>query len=247
MRKTCKRTWARAVTLVVAVFFVMALSSSVVDAQVTRFYGRGYYGPNSDLNYCSFYITMRSPEDQTVYVDTLPLEFNLTWTEYPNFGIPGLYGDYAYSVDGGPFVGVTSTPSSTDVFYQTPKNNFTLNPTFSTSVDISQLENGTHTILIFASLFNQNVYPPIYPPSHLFFNMTTSPYKFQVGEQTATTNSPTPSPPLNPLIAGQQNAQAESPEATSTPAIPEFPALAILPLFIALTLTAIVLLRRKLL
>jgi hypothetical protein len=219
-------TWEKGITLVlVAIFFVTALHSSVTNAQITNSYGRGYYGADSDLNYCSFAITIYSPNDQTAYVNTMPLKFNITWTKYPRFPFPdvppALNGYYAYSIDKGPFVEVMSNQSANDVFYQRLANNFTVNPSFSCSVDISHLEKGYHNIVINASLYHST----IYPPDHLYFNMTTSPYKFLVGEPTATPTA--------------------SPTATPTPAVPEFPILAILPLFVVIPLIATVLLRKK--
>jgi hypothetical protein len=175
-------SWAKVITLVlVTIFFVTALHSSVTNAQITQFYGGGYYGPTSYENYCAFYITMYSPVDETVYVDTMPLEFNITWAEYPKCPFPvapPLNGYYAYSIDDGPFASVAATPSPSDLVYR----NLTINPTFSCSVDISNLEKGYHKLVINASLYFSNNYPP----KHFHFNMTTSPYKFLVGETTAT-------------------------------------------------------------
>jgi hypothetical protein len=51
-------------------------------------------------------------------------------------------------------------------------------------VDISHLEKGYHEITLNASLYHSTVYPP----DHLFFNITTSPYTFIVEEST---NTPT--------------------------------------------------------
>ena len=226
-------TWAKVITLVlVTLFFVTALHSSITNAQTTQFYGTGYYGPTSYLNYCSFFITIYSPNDQTTYVNTIPLKFNITWTEYPNFPIPALYGYYAFSIDDGPFVEITSNQSDTDVFYQTSKNNFTLNPSFSYLVDISHLEKGYHNIVINASLYNQNRSPPpIFPPDHLYFSMTTSPYIFSIGETTATPTPIATSQP--PLTSSPTTTPFPTQEATSTDtqntstepsaSIPEFP------------------------
>jgi hypothetical protein len=185
----------------VALFLTLALFiPSLTNAQLTQSYGRGVYGANSDLNYCAFSITMYSPNDQTTYVNTMILKFNITWTTYPISHFPdvppALNGYYAYSIDNGPFVEVISNQSANDVFYQRPKNNFTLNPSFSYLLDISNLEKGNHNIVINASLYQST----IYPPDHLYFNMTTSPYKFLAGEPTATPTvslsaAPTPTVP----------------------------------------------------
>lgn len=92
-------------TLVLVSLFLtlILLIPSVTNAQITDSYGRGLY---SGYNYCSFTITMYSPNDQTAYANTMPLKFNITWTEYPRFPFPNvppaLNGYYAYSIDKGP-------------------------------------------------------------------------------------------------------------------------------------------------
>ena len=173
----------------------------VANGQITNFYGSGYDGAGSGLNYCSFYITMYSPDEQITYVNVMPLKFNLTWTEYPNFPIPALYGYYAYRIDNGPFIEVKSNQSDSDAFYQTSKNNFTLNPNFSYTVDISHLERGHHNIMINASLYNYNSYsPPSQPPAHFYFTLTTSPYAFSV-EKSAEAPNPSPIPTITPLAS----------------------------------------------
>ncbi len=183
----------------------------VTNAQVTHFYGRGYSDADPYLNYCSFYITMYSPDKQTTHVNAMPLEFNITWTEYPNFLVPALYGYYAYSIDNGSFIEVVSSQSANDVFYQTSKNNFTINPSFSYLVDISNLEKGYHNIIINASLYNQNRSPPpIYPPDHFYFNITTAPFQFLVGEPMST---PTQQPTIEPI---------STPNITTTPTLTPF-------------------------
>jgi hypothetical protein len=192
---------------------------------ITSFYGGGYGTPTSYVNYCSFYITICSPDDQTAYVNTMPLRFNITWTEYPRFPFsdipPALNGYYAYSIDDDPFVQVTSNQSANDVFYQRPANNFTINPSFSYSVDISHLQKGYHKIAINTSLYHSTVYPP----DHLYFNMTTAPYTFLVEEPTTT---PTQQPTREP---------------SPSPTIPEFPLWVVPPLLTAAS--AFLFFRRK--
>ncbi len=170
----------------------------MANAQITRSYSGGYFGANSGLNYCAFTITLFSPNDQTAYVGTIPLKFNITWTTYPRFPFPdvppALNGYYAYSIDEGPFVEVMLNQSANDIFYHRPANDFTINPSFSYLVDISQLEKGYHNIVINASLYHSTVYPP----DHLYFNRTTSTYSFLVGEPTA---KPSPTAPELSLVA----------------------------------------------
>ncbi|MCL5876549.1 MAG: hypothetical protein M1540_01900 [Candidatus Bathyarchaeota archaeon] len=142
------------------------------------------------MNYCSFNLTITSPNNQTSYDKTLPLNFNLTWTNYPEFLLPmPLNGYYAYSIDGSPFVRIEPVPSPSDHIVGSSEVNFLVNPSFSNSVNISNLEEGYHNLVINASLYHYNNYPP----THFYFNITTSPYVFFVGEQTQQTASPAPS------------------------------------------------------
>ncbi len=186
---------------------------SPTSTPITSFYGGGYYGSTSYENYCSFYITMSSPDAQTIYNDTMPLKFNITWITYPRspFPVPpALNGYYAYKIDNEPFVRVASNQSVNDVFYQRPANNFTVNPSFSYLVDISHLEKGHHQIALNASIYFSTL-------DTLHFNMTTSPYTFLVGETTPNpstkpTLSISPAPSLSTSLS-----PTSSPSSTSTP------------------------------
>ncbi len=187
------------VFLVVVSIVSIILMIRPVGAEITSFYGRGFYGPESRVNYCSFYITISSPNAQTTYTNTMPLNFNLTWVDFPKFpfsNAPSLYGYYAYSIDEGPFVEVTSFQSVKDVYYETPNNYFKINPYFSHSVNISHLKQGYHNLVINASLYH-NVAPPA---GHFYFNITTSPIKFLVGESNSTSPTCTPTVTSNSAI-----------------------------------------------
>lgn len=205
--------------LLVLVSFLLTFACilPMANAQIIRSYEGGHFGTNSDLNYCAFTIAFYSPNDQTAYVDTIPLKFNITWTTYPTFPFPdvppALNGYYAYSIDEGPFVEIMSNQSANDNFYHRPANDFIINPSFSYSVNISHLEKGYHNIVINASLYHSTVYPP----DHLYFNITTSPYTFLVGKPTA----------------------------TPTPTAPEFTTIAIVPLFAATLFIAVKLSQKK--
>jgi len=205
-----KKAFIAQVTIILVVALI---TPSMANAQITRSYGRGFYGEDSGLNYCSFDLTMYSPNSQTTYDNTMPLNFNIAWTVTPmTLGPLPLNGYYAYSIDDGPFVRIAPTPSTSDHFTSSPYT-FLINPSFSYSVEISNLEKGYHNIVINASLYFNNNYPPHY----FFFNITTSTYIFLVGEPTITpTASPTPTPTSS---------------LTPTPTVPEFSWLMILPLF----------------
>jgi hypothetical protein len=228
-----KKSFIAQVTIILVVAF---LTPSMANAQITSSYGRGFYGEDSGLNYCSFDLTMYSPNSQTTYDNTMPLNFNIAWTTTPMTLGPLLLlnGYYAYSIDDGPFVRIAPTPSTSDHFTSSPYT-FLINPSFSYSVDIPNLEKGYHNIVINASLyFNNN-----YPPTHFFFNITTSPYIFLVGEPTVTpTASPTPTP--TPI---SNYGPTSSP--TPTPTVPEFSWLMMLPLCLSLLSIVVLIKKRK--
>lgn len=228
-------------TLVVFLVVVSIVSSLLlirpVGAEITSFYGRGFYGPESGVNYCSFYITITSPNAQTTYTNTMPLNFNLTWIDFPKFpfsNAPSLYGYYAYSIDEGPFVEITSFQSVTDVYYETPNSYFKINPYFSHSVNISHLKQGYHNIVINASLYH-NAAPPA---GHFYFNITTSPIKFLVGESNST--SPTCTPTVTP-------SSTVEPTVTSAPIASDFTWLliAFIAVVFVVAILAVVLVKRQ--
>ncbi len=179
----------KAITLVlVALFLTLAfLIPSITNAQTTSSYGR-----DSGINPAAFTLTMYNPNNQTVYTSTLLLNFNITWTTYPIFDFtfaPPLSGDYAYSIDNNPLVSIASNQSASDLFYASPSNNFKINPSFSYLVNVSNLTNGYHKIVIKASL---------YSGAYLFFNESSLPTLFLVQNPTS---SSTPSSIIGALIS----------------------------------------------
>lgn len=145
------------------------LAQSTNNAESTGFYGR-----DSGINPAAFTLTIFSPNNQTNYVNTLPLNFNITWTTYPILmpNAPRLKADYAYRIDSSPFVNILSNETASDKYVAPPENNFKVNPSFSYLLNISNLENGYHTIVIKASLY--------YSSEHVYFNETSTPTLFLV-------------------------------------------------------------------
>ncbi|MCW4003920.1 MAG: hypothetical protein NWE95_08425 [Candidatus Bathyarchaeota archaeon] len=185
--------------MLIVILLTMTQHLPITNAQITSSFGRGYYGANSPVNYCSFNLTMNSPNNQTVYSKIMPLNFSIKWMQYPKFLLPiPLNGYYAYSIDNGPFVRLLPTPSASDSIVGS-KDNFLINPSFAYTVDISHLKPGYHDIVINASLYHHNNFPP----EHFYFNITTYPYVFSVEEQTIPlTSSPTPFSPMDPIPVG---------------------------------------------
>jgi hypothetical protein len=189
-------TWGKAITLMlVAVFLtVILLVPSIANAQTTSYYGGGYYGEDSGVNPAAFTLTVYSPNNQTVYANTMLLKFNITWTTYPKEDFdfaPPLSGDYAYSIDNNSFVSIASNQSASDLFYTFTKNNFTINPSFSYLVNVFNLANGYHKIVIKASLYYSSV-------SYSYFNRTSIPTLFLVQNPTP---SPTPHSAIGALLS----------------------------------------------
>ncbi len=149
-----------------------------------------HYGPYSNVNPASFDLTIYSPDNQAVYADIMLLKFNITWIDFVDFPFPvgpPPKGDYAYSIDDGPRIAIESNQSASDQLYILPAGNFTINPTFSNSVDISSLENGYHKIVIIVGLYRHSDY--------YYINQTSFPIMFLVQNP-----SPSPSPSPSPTI-----------------------------------------------
>ena len=140
----------RRTALALTVILVI-LIPSMAYAQITTSYNNG-----ADINFAAFDLTLYSPNDQTVYADTMPLRFNITWTAFVYFPFPQappLIGDYSYSIDDGPRVTIETNQSSSDRVIVDSRGNFTINPSFSYSVNVSSLASGYHEIVIIVSLY----------------------------------------------------------------------------------------------
>ena len=208
-------TWGKAVTLVlVAIFLTMALIiPSMTNAQTTSHYGANV--GDSGANLVGYTLTTYSPDNQTVYANTMPLIFNITWIYgLMPIGNAKLSGVYTYSIDNNRHVIITANQSSNARFAGGPWNDFEINPTFLNLIDISSLTNGNHELVITAGIY-YNFSGSLYQ----LFNESSTPVQFLVG-------TPTPSP-------------------TPTPTVPEFSWLAILPLFISLLSVALIVRHRK--
>jgi hypothetical protein len=160
--------------MLVALFSTLALLiPSTTNAQITSSYSN-----NSHTNPTAFTLTIYSPNNQT-YNGMMPLNFTIDWTEYPTFTFPippapKLYGYYAYAIDNYPEVFVSPNQSSSDIIGY---SNFLVNPAFSYSINISNLANGYHKIVITASLYGDE---------NLFFSASSSPVEFFVQNPTLT-------------------------------------------------------------
>jgi hypothetical protein len=94
-------------------------------------------------------------------------------------------GFYTYTIDNNPTVIVTSNQSSSDVL---DGRGFKVNPKFSYLVNVSNLTNGYHEIVIEASIYGGSI----------SFSASSSPVPFLVQNPTPT---PTPTPAIGALIS----------------------------------------------
>ena len=126
----------------------------------------------------TYSLKLSSPNNQTMYSVSMPLNFSIDWT-YNLMPIVGqLSGFYSYRIDDNSLVSIESNQSSNDLY----ADNFKYNPSFSYLVNISELTNGQHTIVIYGSM-NGNKVGTLYAFS--------SPFVFNVQNPTPT---PTPTP-----------------------------------------------------
>jgi len=127
------------------------LIPSVANAEFTR----SYSSNDPDINYTHFLLTVYSPDNNQTCKSTMLLNFTVDWREYPTFAgfpsppAPVMKGLYSYTIDNNTAVTVASNQSSAD---QLDPRGFKVNPTFSYLLDVSNLTNGCHTIVITVGL-----------------------------------------------------------------------------------------------
>lgn len=139
-------------------FLILALLiPSVANAEFTR----SYSSNDPDINYTHFLLTVYSPDNNQTCKSTMLLNFTVDWREYPTFaGLPSppapvMKGLYSYTIDNNTDVTVASNQSSTDQF---DPRGFKVNPTFSYLLDVSNLTNGYHEIVITVGLTHSQSY-----------------------------------------------------------------------------------------
>lgn len=153
-----------------------------------------YVSPTGGMS-TSYRLTLFNPDEQTTYDGVLPLEFMVIWS-YDIMPIFEPTTDYAYSIDGNPFVSITANKTSND----RPGGGYTFvyNPSFSYTLDISSLTKGPHELVIRAN-FNFG---------HSQLNDTSTPFSFTVQNSNPNLNpnntltpTPTPTVPELPLLS----------------------------------------------
>jgi hypothetical protein len=196
---------------VLATFFLTLaiIISSIINAQTTSHYGDEV--GDSGANLVGFDLTIYNPISQKVYANTMPLDFKIHWNPvgllfYEN---TKRYGLYAYKIDNNPSVSLPSNQKSNS------SKDFISNPSFSSIIDISNLNDGQHQLVIIADM----EWNPFGGGTTSVCNQTSAPLLFSVQNSTAST-SPSPS-------------------------VPEFSWLMILPLFVLMSIIRIILGTRK--
>jgi hypothetical protein len=177
-------TWGKTVTSVlIALFLTLALLiPQIANAQTIS----SYVSPTGRMS-TSYSLKIYSPDNQTVYNNSMYLNFTLKWTyDLIPVGDFELVGDYAYKIDDNPFVSIISNQSSGDRY--ATDSTFKVNPSFSYLVNISSLSNGYHRVEIKASL---------YFGGNTLLDASSSPFYFNVQNPTP---SPTPPSATNDLI-----------------------------------------------
>jgi hypothetical protein len=150
------------------------------------------YSVSSENWDTSYKLFLFSPDDQTIYDDTLLLAFLIAWTFVP---LPGMEpkADYAYSIDDNSFVSIFPNETSNK-------------PSFSYMVGISDLPEGYHHIVIGATFYQGN---------DMILNASSTPFIFTVRTPVPTpTPSAAPTPTLKPIPSPTTTPTIEP---TSTP------------------------------
>ena len=168
------------------------LIPSVANAEFMR----SYSSNNPNINYTHFFLRVYSPDNNQTCKSTMLLNFSVDWREYPTFAgfpsppAPVMKGLYSYTIDNNTAVTVASNQSSADQF---DPRGFKVNPTFSYLLDVSNLTNGYHEIVITVGLTHN------YSDIARYINRDT-PIQFFVQNLTPT-DSPIPEfPSWTPLL-----------------------------------------------
>ena len=138
-------------TALVLPLILALLVPSVANAEFMR----SYSSDDPEVNYTHFFLTVYSPDNNQTCESTMLLNFTVDWREYPTFaGLPSppapvMKGLYSYTIDNNPVVTVASNQSSADQF---DLRGFKVSPTFSYLLDVSNLTNGYHEIVITVGL-----------------------------------------------------------------------------------------------
>jgi hypothetical protein len=170
------------IALVTIVFVVAFLTSSMANAQTASHYGDKV--GDSGANVVGFDLTIYTPISQKVYTNTMPLDFKVHWNPvgllfYEN---AKQYGLYAYKIDNNTSVSLPSNQKSNS------SKDFISNPSFSTIIDVSNLNDGQHQLVIIADM----EWNPFGGGATSVCNQTSDPILFSIQNSTASPTSTVP-------------------------------------------------------
>lgn len=211
-----KKSFIAQVTIIL---FVALFIPLITNGQITSHYGAKTGDSGSNL--VGFDLTIYNPISKEVYSNKLPLNFKIDWIVgvYPFFNWT-FAGIYTYSIDSKSPVSIESNQSESDRIYPVNEGNFKYNPSFSYLLDISNLANGQHSIVLSAGFYYESQSGVL---EWQFLNETSSPIYFQV----------------------QNSMPASNPTPTPTPTVPEFPATLAITLLLVMALVFAVVFGRK--
>ncbi len=164
-----------AISLLLLLLSVVILVQPIADGQVTSHYGAKV--GDSGANLVGFDLTVYSPNNQTVYSRTMPLNFKIHWLVGVSPFMWTLCGLYTYRIDNQPVV---------DIFPDNPTSNFSYNPSFSHLLDVSGLSDGKHSIVISAGFYYKSQSGELV---WKFLNETSSPLYFEVQNSNPTSTA----------------------------------------------------------
>lgn len=184
-----------------------------------------YVSPTGGMS-THYELTLFSPDEQSTYDGVLHLQFIIFW----NYDLMPIFEPkttYEYCIDGDPFVVIAANKTVND--RPGCGYNFTYNPSFSYTLDVSGLKDGAHEIRI-RSIFDFG---------RTLLNDTSTSFIFTVKNSNPRIASPTPAPtPLESPIGA-------SASPAPTPTIPDFPSAALCVAVFAFVSAVLVLLRKK--
>jgi hypothetical protein len=153
---------------------IVFIEPSLIGLPTTRHYGDKVGDSGSNL--VGFDLTTYSPNNYWSYSNTMPLHFKIDW----NYGLlfydnAKQYGLYYYKIDNNLPISLPSNQKTNS------SNDFIAHPSFSSDVDISNLSNGQHQLVIIA-VMEWNPFG-VDPEPFTVCNQTSFPIHFSVQNQ----------------------------------------------------------------
>jgi hypothetical protein len=163
-------------------------NNQTIDIPLTDDLKSIYISPLGKMS--TFYrLIVYSPNNQSNYYNTVPLNFTLIWS-YDIMPLFELKANYSYRIDDNSYVSIVPTQSPAD--QNESGTTFVYNPSFAYPLNITNLSDGYHKVLIKASF---------YFGKNLFLDAASAPFYFYVQK----TNPPPTLPNINPTSSPNPN------------------------------------------